>query len=898
MEVRCSKLRRVVNECLFNNLHSAAIFYADKLVSFSGYNADDRLLLARCYFANKEYRRALSVLNEVTDHYQYDSPVQFKCLIAQCLAACGDWEECLIITSEEETDFCNNDARRACNQGLQHGPLISESAILCLLRGRAFEAFQNRTQAVVWYKEALKRDAYCYDAFSSLIDGNMLTNEEELSLVKDLLISDRDEWMRLIYRCKCKKYVEPSAVQSMLDVLEAAASSGAEDYVPNHQTIIHHQPNHHQQQQVFSTTASPAAASMAAAAGRPRDSVVVSLRYTPVDHHHHHHHHYPRSISHAPVHAATYNGPSRVPSAATDTTAPSHAPVHAATYNGPSRVPAAAAAATDTTAPSHAVHLHQLCNQHSVAAGASYHLPSGIESASWTNSVEATPAAAARKLQETPATSSFTFSGFMPASGSPMAITPLPFHDNTNLHGTTSAAQPGNTLTQEATTRPIISLGVALSSRFTDVKGGDKELSGLHSRLNPYIGTHSSAEPAKLDVTSDANVLDRAHYSEVNVLREGPVSAVSIVDTVMDTTSDTPLAPASNDLANLNRHDACEDPPGGVTTAGSSIIQSGNVPAEQSASHATAAGSRSPRGYGLSSSSDVQCCRADLLFTRGQYEKCFSLTSSVLQRDPLSLQALVIHASTALQLGKKNDLFILGHKLTEEHPQEAVSWYIVGCYYMCTRQYEQARKHFGKATTLNSGFAAAWMGYGHAFAAQDERDQAMAAYRTAARLFPGLHLPLLGMGMEYSQMNNLQLAERMLLSAHRLCPMDASCSHELGVINFKNGRLAAAIMWLRNAISLFPNSGDCAAGEPSLVAMGHCMRKERRYQDALDYYSRALIISPSQASTHSAVGLTHQLMGCPDLSVQSYHTALSLRPDDAIASDMLGRALQDFAGID
>lgn len=48
--------------------------------------------------------------------------------------------------------------------------------------------------------------------------------------------------------------------------------------------------------------------------------------------------------------------------------------------------------------------------------------------------------------------------------------------------------------------------------------------------------------------------------------------------------------------------------------------------------------------------------------------------------------------------------------------------------------------------------------------------QAMAAYRTAARLFPGLHLPLLGMGCEYARMNNTPLAEQLLLSAHRMCP--------------------------------------------------------------------------------------------------------------------------------
>ena len=36
----------------------------------------------------------------------------------------------------------------------------------------------------------------------------------------------------------------------------------------------------------------------------------------------------------------------------------------------------------------------------------------------------------------------------------------------------------------------------------------------------------------------------------------------------------------------------------------------------------------------------------------------------------------------------------------------------------------------------------------------------MAAYRTAHRLFPGLHAPLMGMGQEYSRMNNLGLAEQ------------------------------------------------------------------------------------------------------------------------------------------
>jgi len=49
----------------------------------------------------------------------------------------------------------------------------------------------------------------------------------------------------------------------------------------------------------------------------------------------------------------------------------------------------------------------------------------------------------------------------------------------------------------------------------------------------------------------------------------------------------------------------------------------------------------------------------------------------------------------------------------------------------------------------------------------------MTAYRTASRLFPGLHLAALGMGMEYSQMGNLQVRRAAAL---RGVPQVGACS--------------------------------------------------------------------------------------------------------------------------
>ena len=148
---------------------------------------------------------------------------------------------------------------------------------------------------------------------------------------------------------------------------------------------------------------------------------------------------------------------------------------------------------------------------------------------------------------------------------------------------------------------------------------------------------------------------------------------------------------------------------------------------------------------------------------------------------------------------------VLPCRLVEEYPDRALAWFAVGCYYLCTQQYDNARRYFGKATSMENSFAAAWIGFGNAFAFQDESDQAMAAYRTAARLFPGLHLPLTGMGMEYQRMNNLHLAEQMFLQVlcphatcavvcHTQCCMEPSCCNSYSLCLHKSWSKAGSDM--------------------------------------------------------------------------------------------------------
>ena len=46
--------------------------------------------------------------------------------------------------------------------------------------------------------------------------------------------------------------------------------------------------------------------------------------------------------------------------------------------------------------------------------------------------------------------------------------------------------------------------------------------------------------------------------------------------------------------------------------------------------------------------------------------------------DPYHLPTLLTHIGCLYELGKKNDLYILGHKLVDVYPKSYMSWYVVG----------------------------------------------------------------------------------------------------------------------------------------------------------------------------------------------------------------------------
>jgi anaphase-promoting complex subunit 6 len=115
---------------------------------------------------------------------------------------------------------------------------------------------------------------------------------------------------------------------------------------------------------------------------------------------------------------------------------------------------------------------------------------------------------------------------------------------------------------------------------------------------------------------------------------------------------------------------------------------------------------------------DIAATDAEWMFNHHDFAGSLNATKALLKADAFfnGSGCLTTHICSLVELGLKTELFYYAHKLVEGDPSQALSWLAVGAYYSSIGKFDLARRHFSKATVLDIHCAAAWMGYGNAFA--------------------------------------------------------------------------------------------------------------------------------------------------------------------------------------
>lgn len=93
-------------------------------------------------------------------------------------------------------------------------------------------------------------------------------------------------------------------------------------------------------------------------------------------------------------------------------------------------------------------------------------------------------------------------------------------------------------------------------------------------------------------------------------------------------------------------------------------------------------------------------------------------------------------------------------------------------------------------------------------------------------------------------------------------------------------KLFTATLDLLKAVAEANNEPIAANWEPLLNNLGHCLRKNQKYSEAIEMHRWALVLQPQNATTYTAIGFVQALMGQLDPAIVSFHKSMAMKHDE------------------
>ena len=297
--------------------------------------------------------------------------------------------------------------------------------------------------------------------------------------------------------------------------------------------------------------------------------------------------------------------------------------------------------------------------------------------------------------------------------------------------------------------------------------------------------------------------------------------------------------------------------------------------------------------YNLGLNSDVVCSKVELLQLQGKFNECLDICEQFLSKDSFNLKLLPTYITCLFELSAKNKLFLLSHKLAENLPKSPITWFSVATYYLTINKFNQARKFFSKASILDPTFAPAWLGFAHTFSLEGEQDQALTAYSTAARFFPGSHLPYLFLGMQYMTSNTLSLAEDYFNLSYGICPTDPLLLNEMGCLYYKKEEFEKSKKYLNKALEKVKDVSPTSKTAISIQTnLGHTYKRLGENERAIKCFRFILEDSEKDSDVYCTLGFLYLKTNQLEKAIDYLHKSLAVCPSNTYASDLLQHALE------
>ncbi|KAI1963892.1 anaphase-promoting complex subunit Cut9 [Ophidiomyces ophidiicola] len=250
-------LRSWRQEALNRGQHDAAVYIGDKVLALT--NSDnDAFWLAQVHFSNNNYTRALALLSR-KDLISRSSSCKY--LAAHCYIQQNKFEQALQVLGEHNPSHlittASNSRRKLQHRNggshitLRNGKSASRldkldrnedqeredtkhlkfEAAMCYLRGQCYARQNAFDRARDCYKDAVRIDIQCFEAFDQLMKNSLMSPAEELVFLESLdfdsinpssdpsVSQEAAEFVKLLYTTRLSKYSSPSTISHATETL-------------------------------------------------------------------------------------------------------------------------------------------------------------------------------------------------------------------------------------------------------------------------------------------------------------------------------------------------------------------------------------------------------------------------------------------------------------------------------------------------------------------------------------------------------------------------------------------------------------------------------------------------------------------------------------------------------
>jgi tetratricopeptide (TPR) repeat protein len=178
--------------------------------------------------------------------------------------------------------------------------------------------------------------------------------------------------------------------------------------------------------------------------------------------------------------------------------------------------------------------------------------------------------------------------------------------------------------------------------------------------------------------------------------------------------------------------------------------------------------------------------------------------------------------------------------------------------YIQTEQWQDAARHLQRAIALNGGVADYHYKLGYVLFQLNEFEQSQTALVRAIELDPTLYRAYYRLGLVYQQLDRSEDALRQLTESINRNPRFFEAYRDLGT-------LYAELEFLPQAIQVFQSALEAVAEGSAEEAeirhrLGTVYQEQRRFQDAVREFRRALEIDPLANDTLFSLGWTYALL--------------------------------------